>query len=71
MMLGKNIYYFFIFIILLNSCLSSFIEEINNICKKVNKKHNSIYKTSNEFFKSINCDFDTRGNIYQKLQKNY
>ena len=71
MMLGKNIYYFFIFIILLNSCISSFIEEINNICQKVNKKHNSIYKTSNEFFKSINYDFDTRGNIYQKLQKNY
>ena len=70
-MLGKKIYYFFILIILVNLCKSKYIEEINNICKKVNKKHKSIYKTSNEFFKSINYDFDDSKNNYQKLQETY
>ena len=70
-MLGKKIYYFFILLILVNSCQSKYIEEINNICKKVNKKHNSNYKTSNEFFKSINYDFDDSKNNYQKLQETY
>ena len=70
-MLGKKIYYFFILLILVNLCQSKYIEEINNICKKVNKKHNSNYKTSNEFFKSINYDFDDSKNNYQKLQETY
>ena len=70
-MLGKKIYYYFILIILVNLCQSKYIEEINNICKKVNKKHNSNYKTSNEFFKSINYDFDDSRNNYQKLQETY
>ena len=70
-MLGKKIYYFFILIILVNLCKSKYIEEINNICKKVNKKHKSIYKTSNEFFKSIKYNFDDSKNNYQKLQETY
>ena len=70
-MLKKNIFYFLILLIIVNSCLPKYIEEINNICKKVDTKHKSIYKTSNEFFKNINYDPDYKNKNEQKLQETY
>ena len=70
-MLTKNIFYFLILLIIVNSCLPKYIEEINNICKKVDTKHKSIYKTSNEFFKNINYDPDYKNKNEQKLQETY
>ena len=37
-MLTKNIFYFLILLIIVNSCLPKYIEEINNMCKKVDTK---------------------------------
>ena len=70
-MLTKNIFYFLILLIIVNSCLPKYIEEINNICKKVDTKHKSIYKTSNEFFKNINYDPDYKNKNERKLQETY
>ena len=70
-MLTKNIFYFLILLIIVNSCLPKYIEEINNICKKVDTKHKSIYKTSNEFFKNINYDPDYKNKNERKLRETY
>ena len=70
-MLTKNIFYFLILLIIVNSCLPKYIEEINNICKKVDTKHKSIYKTSNEFFKNINYVPDYKNKNERKLQETY
>ena len=70
-MLTKNIFYFLILLIIVNSCLPKYIEEINNICKKVDTKHKSIYKTSNEFFKNINYAPDYKNKNERKLQETY
>ena len=71
-MLEKNIYNY-ILLILVISCNSKYIEEINNICKKTNIKYISSYKTEKEFFENINYDFNNEKNvseIYDKLLEN-
>lgn len=56
-MLEKYIFYY-ILIILVISCYSKQIEDINNICKKISIKHTSPHNTVNDFLKSINYNFD-------------
>ena len=51
-MLGK--YFYYIFLILLISCYSKKIQDINSICKKITNKHHSIYKTVKELLENIN-----------------
>ena len=71
-MLEKNIYNY-ILLILVISCYSKYIEEINNICKKTNIKYISSYKTAKEFYENINYDLSNEKNgseIYDKLLEN-
>lgn len=68
-MLGKSIFYYII-IILVFSYSAKRIEDINNICKKINIKHYSHYKTAKEFFENINYNFDSQKNN-PKIQKIY
>ena len=68
-MLGKYIFYYII-IILVFSYSAKRIEDINNICKKINIKHYSHYKTAKEFFENINYNFDSQKNN-PKIQKLY
>jgi hypothetical protein len=56
-MLEKYIFYY-ILIILVISCYSKQIEDINNICKKISIKHTSPHNTVKDFLKSINYNFD-------------
>ena len=68
-MLEKSIFYYII-IILVFSYSAKRIEDINNICKKINIKHYSYYKTAKEFFENINYNFDSQKNN-PKIQKLY
>ena len=54
-MLGKSIFYYII-IILVFSYSAKRIEDINNICKKINIKHYSHYKTAKEFLEKALTD---------------
>jgi len=65
-MLGKYFFYY-ILLILPISCYSKQIEEINNICKKINIKHSSPYNTVKKLLENINYNFDRvkKGKISQ------
>ena len=65
-MFGK--YFYYIFLILLISCYSKKIQDINSICKKVTNKHHSVYKTVKELLKNINYNLkdDKREKISEK-----
>jgi hypothetical protein len=56
-MLGKYIFYY-ILLILVISCYCKPIEDINNICKKINIKHISPHNTVKDFLENIHYNFD-------------
>ena len=68
----RKLIFNYVLLILVISCISKQIDEINNICKKVKKKHHSTYKTVKQFLEDINYHLDNaQGNKISEKSYNF
>ena len=65
-MKGKIVLIMFTTQILINFCMPQKVQEINNICGKIDKKHSSKQNTSKDFLIRHNYDFEKEKNYSSK-----